>query len=167
MKKKKTNQWPKWMGGERLYLSLQLCFMFLWLALGMQGRNLETRADVKAMEECYLLACFSWLAQPTSFLWSRTTGLLCCIWWENVLNLDSFFQNDSFLYQVNIKLTCTVCFSTLSAYTFTALLLIKLFFLILSSDHFLILSTFTFSDYKEKMSFCWKNIVLKSRRVIL
>jgi hypothetical protein len=29
-----------------------------------QGRNLETGADAEAMEECFLLACLSWLAQP-------------------------------------------------------------------------------------------------------
>jgi hypothetical protein len=29
-----------------------------------QGRNLEAGADTAAMEECCLLACFPWLAQP-------------------------------------------------------------------------------------------------------
>ena len=28
------------------------------------GRNLEAGADAEAMEGCYLLACFPWLAQP-------------------------------------------------------------------------------------------------------
>jgi hypothetical protein len=28
-----------------------------------QGRNLEAGADAEAMEGCYLLACFPWLAQ--------------------------------------------------------------------------------------------------------
>jgi hypothetical protein len=29
-----------------------------------QGRNLEAGADAEAMEGCYLLVCFPWLAQP-------------------------------------------------------------------------------------------------------
>jgi hypothetical protein len=29
-----------------------------------KGRNMEAEADVQPIEECYLLACLSWLAQP-------------------------------------------------------------------------------------------------------
>jgi hypothetical protein len=29
--------------------------------------NLEAGADAEAMEGCYLLACFTWLAQPAFF----------------------------------------------------------------------------------------------------
>ena len=32
-----------------------------------QGRNLEAGADAEAIEECCLLACFPWLAQPVFF----------------------------------------------------------------------------------------------------
>jgi hypothetical protein len=32
-----------------------------------QGRNLEAGADTEAMKGCYLLACFSWLAQLLSY----------------------------------------------------------------------------------------------------
>jgi hypothetical protein len=34
-----------------------------------QGMNQEARADAEAMEECCLLACFSWFAQP-AFLYN-------------------------------------------------------------------------------------------------
>jgi hypothetical protein len=29
-----------------------------------QGRDMEAGADTKTMEDCCLLACFPWLAQP-------------------------------------------------------------------------------------------------------
>lgn len=36
------------------------------LAAGTQGRDLWVRTEVESVEECYLLAWFSWLGQPTS-----------------------------------------------------------------------------------------------------
>ena len=37
-------------------------------------RNLEAGADTEAMEECCLLACSPWLAQPVFFIAPRTTS---------------------------------------------------------------------------------------------
>jgi hypothetical protein len=38
-----------------------------------QGRNLEAGVDAKDRDGCYSLTCSSWLAQPDSFIETRTT----------------------------------------------------------------------------------------------
>jgi hypothetical protein len=46
--------------GEGLF---SLYFHMAVITKGRWGRNLEAGADAEAMEWCYLLACFPWLAQ--------------------------------------------------------------------------------------------------------
>jgi hypothetical protein len=53
-------------GMESIYLAY---ISTAWFIKGSQGRNLEARADEEAMAYC-LLACSSWLAQPTGSIFS-------------------------------------------------------------------------------------------------
>ena len=52
-------------GEERVYSAY--IYTLLFITKGRQeltqGRNLEAGADAEAMEGCFLLACFPWLAQ--------------------------------------------------------------------------------------------------------
>lgn len=118
--------------------------LFIWLMLPQnclswwksrrelkQGRILEARADAETMEGCYLLACFSWLAQmaflqkpgPSAPGWSHAqwTVLLnqllikkilyklaySLIIWKHFVNWGSFLSDDFRLCQVDRKLANT------------------------------------------------------------
>jgi hypothetical protein len=58
----------KLVGKERVYSAYTSTLLFITRGSqdrnSTQGRNLEAGADAEAMEGCYLLACFPWLAQP-------------------------------------------------------------------------------------------------------
>ena len=55
----------KQVGEKRFYLAYTSILLFITkeVRTGTQA-GLEARADTKAMEGCYLLAYFPWLAQP-------------------------------------------------------------------------------------------------------
>jgi hypothetical protein len=55
----------KQVGEERVYLSYTSILLFITkdVRTGTQAGQ-EAGADAEAMEECSLLACFPWLAQP-------------------------------------------------------------------------------------------------------
>ena len=71
---------------------------------GTQSRNLEAEASTEAMEECNLLACSSWLAQPALLYNPRTPAQvdnthhgqgppLLINNWENAWQLDLIWLN--------------------------------------------------------------------------
>jgi hypothetical protein len=55
----------KQVGEERVYSVYNSILLFITkeVKTGTQGSQ-KAGADAEAMEGCYLLACFSWLAQP-------------------------------------------------------------------------------------------------------
>jgi hypothetical protein len=48
-------------GEEKFYLTYT--YISLFIIKGSWDRSLEVGPDTEAMEECFLLVCFSWLAQ--------------------------------------------------------------------------------------------------------
>jgi hypothetical protein len=54
-------------GEERVYSAYTSTLLLLFITKGSQDwpqSGQEAEADAKAMEGCFLLACFPWLAQP-------------------------------------------------------------------------------------------------------
>jgi hypothetical protein len=57
----------KQVGEERVYSAYTSILLFITKEVRTgtkQGRKQEAGADAEAMEECSLLACLPWLAQP-------------------------------------------------------------------------------------------------------
>jgi hypothetical protein len=52
----------KQVGEERVYLAYTSTLLFITKEVSQAGQ--KAGADAEAMEECPLLACFHWLAQP-------------------------------------------------------------------------------------------------------
>lgn len=92
-------------GGKGLFVLLFHIIVYHQRLSGQElklSRNLDAGSDTEGVEGCYLLSCFTWLAQPASFIEPRTTTPV-----EALPTTGWVLLHKSLIKKMPYSLTCT------------------------------------------------------------